>query len=92
MMRLMSQRHDPLQQVEELIVRGQLSRKAVERARRIWRLHLQHGVVMPNGERVFISEQDVHHVLLHERILRKPERIEHLIRNAFELRSAGTEG
>lgn len=91
-MRCMSQKHDPLRQVEELIARGQLSREAVERARMIWRLHLQHGVAMPNGERVSISEQDLHHVLLHERILRKPERIERLIRSVFELRSVGTEG
>ena len=91
MMLFMRQKHEPIQQVEELIRRDQLIREAVERARRIWRLHLLHGIMMPNGERVLVSEQDLHHVLLHERILRKPERIERLIRSVFELRSTGTE-
>lgn len=43
---------------------------------------------MPNGERVMISERDLHHAVLDTRVLRKPERIRRLLENVFELRTA----
>jgi hypothetical protein len=65
-----------------------MSRETVATAEHFWRAHLQNGVLLPNGERAVITLDDLYHVIVDERIARKPERIERILRSIFEIRSA----
>lgn len=78
---------DPIAVIEERIARGKSAPLLVVQARRLWRQTWLGGIAMPNGERVFVSERDLHHLLLEDRVLRKPERIERLLRGIYEIRT-----
>ena len=71
---------DPIVLIEANIASGEIDSEQVTRALALWERELRDGIVMPSGERVSISEDRLHHVLLREpRIRRKPERIARLI-------------
>lgn len=76
------------ERVEYLIWIGDIPREAVERAEQLWRERLQFGVEMPNGELATVALTDFYHLIQDNRIWRKPERIELLLRNVFEIRTA----
>lgn len=80
--------YTPRALIEQKVAAGEISQVLVERARQLWRKRLQGGVTMPNGERALISDQDLHHLLLDGRILRKPERIERLLTGIVVMRTA----
>jgi hypothetical protein len=68
------------------VAEGQMPRDAVEQAERLWQERLRHGVTMPNGEQVWITLDDLYHVIVDSRIWRHPERIERAIAHVFEIR------
>ncbi len=53
-----------------------------------WKDHLQSAIPLPNGEFARITIDDLYHLMIDDRIMRKPERIEQIIRNTFEIRQA----
>ena len=73
--------------IEHRVAMGETSREGVDAVERLWRDRLQYGVAMPNGETVSIALTDIYHLLLDNRVLRKPERIELLLSNVFQIRS-----
>lgn len=79
---------DPIVLIESKVAAGEIDQDQVARARELWRLELQDGLVMPNGERVLITERDLYHVLSDIRVRRRPERIALLLANVLELRTA----
>lgn len=79
---------DPIVIIERKIASGEVDRDQVARARALWGRELRDGVVMPNGERVTITERSLYHVLSDERLRRRPERIAQLLAGVFELRTA----
>ncbi|MBI2321353.1 MAG: hypothetical protein HYU88_04490 [Chloroflexi bacterium] len=72
----------PKRRVDRLIREGRIAHLAVEAAR-LWE-----GVALGNGESAFVTENDLYHVLVDDRILRKPERIRSILANILELRAA----
>lgn len=76
------------ERIERLVAEGKMAREAVVRAEQTWRDRLQNGVRMPSAELVRISLEDVYHIIVDPRMLRKPERIELLLGNVFEIREA----
>lgn len=82
-----TERGDPVAVVESRIADGRMDAELVERAREHWRQTLHEGITLPNGERVYITWRDLHHLLLDERILRKSGRIERLLQGIYELRT-----
>lgn len=79
--------HSPRKELERRVAEGRIAQSAVDLAYAVWDEQLRRGVVMSNGETVFVSEDDLDHVLLVDRIRRKPERVRRLLENVFELRS-----
>jgi hypothetical protein len=77
----------PKERVERLIEQAKMSREAVTTAERFWRTRLRDGVLLPNGERAVITLDDLYHVMVDQRVGRKPQRIEQMLRSIFEIRS-----
>ncbi|HKP54146.1 MAG TPA: hypothetical protein VJ183_16025 [Chloroflexia bacterium] len=77
---------EPKARIERLIGEGKITREAVDAAERLWVGRLRNGVVIPNGELIIITLRDLHHVLVDDRIWRKPERIEQALLGIFEIR------
>ena len=78
----------PGARIRRLVAEGKISAEEVEAAERLWRERLRGGVKMPNGELVSITLDDVRHLIVDHRIARHPERIERLLHNVFEIRTA----
>ena len=76
------------ERIERLVAEGRKSSLDVARAIALWHESLQNGIALPNGQMVEITLDDLYHLMVDDRILRKPERIELLLRNVFELREA----
>lgn len=57
-------------------------------AEKVWGERLQQGILLPNGETVRVSLEDLYHAIVDSRIGRKPERIEQLLRGVFQIRPA----
>jgi len=77
----------PRERIERLIREGKMTREAVDRAEYLWYERWQRGIQMPNGEVVSISLDDLYHLLVDNRIWRKPERIERILHGVYELRA-----
>ncbi|MBX6770872.1 MAG: hypothetical protein IRY83_04050 [Chloroflexi bacterium] len=77
----------PRERIERLIREGKMTREAVDRAEYLWHERWQRGIQMPNGEVVSISLDDLYHLLVDNRIWRKPERIERILHGVYELRA-----
>ncbi len=77
----------PRERIERLIREGKMTREAVDRAEYLWYERWQRGIQMPNGEVVSISLDDLYHLLVDNRIWRKPERIERILQGVYELRA-----
>ncbi len=77
----------PRERIERLIREGKMTREAVAQGERLWRERWQGGIRMPNGEVVSISLDDLYHLLVDNRIWRKPERIERILQGVYELRA-----
>lgn len=65
-----------------------MTREAVERAKHWWHERLQGGIVMPNGERVDMTLDNLYHALVDDRLCRHPERIEAALLGVFKIRTA----
>lgn len=78
----------PRGRIERLMAEGRIPRMAVARAERLWHERLHAGVRMPNGETVQITLDDLYHLIVEPRLLRKPERIASLLAGVFEIREA----
>jgi hypothetical protein len=57
-------------------------------AEELWRRRWQEGILMPNGDRVHITEADLYHLIVDGRIARKSERIELVLRDVYEIHEA----
>jgi len=79
------ERETPRQRIERLVAEGKKSRQAVERAEQVWRERLQQAISIPGGQNALVLLDDLYHIIIDDRLLRRPERIEHLIRGAFEI-------
>ncbi len=77
---------EPKARIERLISEGKITPHAVEVAELLWEQRLQYGVLLPNGERIVVTLRDLHHVIVDDRISRKPERIEWALLGVFEMR------
>jgi len=78
----------PRERVERLLAEGKMPRASVQRAERLWREQLRSGVSMPNGELVWITLDDLYHVIVDDRIWRHPERIKAALTHVFEIRAS----
>lgn|GEM_PF-1412390 len=78
----------PRERIERLVAEGRKARADLERALLFWRQRLQAGILLPTGEMVRITLDDLYHLLVDDRILRKPERIELILLSIFEIRQA----
>jgi hypothetical protein len=76
------------QRIERLVREGRKSEHDVQRVLTIWRNHLQSDIAMPDGRAARVSLDDLYHLMVDDRILRKPERITLILRGVFELRRA----
>ncbi|MDA8187278.1 MAG: hypothetical protein M0T85_03950 [Dehalococcoidales bacterium] len=76
------------QRIERLIVDGKKSREDVAKAIRFWRQGLQSDVRLPSGDAAQITLDDLYHLMVDDRILRKPERILQIVQGTFEIRQA----
>ncbi|MBI4507009.1 MAG: hypothetical protein HY691_15875 [Chloroflexi bacterium] len=74
--------------LEHLVAEGKLPRTAIDQGEAFWRVHLQQGVPMPNGQTAIISLDTLYHLLADHRIWRKPDRILALLPHVFEVRTA----
>ncbi|HZR99522.1 MAG TPA: hypothetical protein VFE37_12490 [Chloroflexota bacterium] len=79
---------DPKAHIARLVAEGKLPRAAVTAAEQLWRERLTAGVLMPNGELAHVELSDLYHLLVDDRIWRKPERIERVLASVFEIREA----
>jgi len=79
--------HDPIEMIAQLVQAGKVSRAEVIAALEYWRTELQAGVSLSNGERIVVTERDMHHLILDERIRRKPSRISRMAGSAFEIQT-----
>ncbi len=61
---------------------------AVDHAKELWQERLRHGIVMPNNETAVIALDDLYHVIVDPRIWRHLERIELMLVEIFQIRSA----
>ncbi len=78
----------PRERIERLVAEGRKARADFERALLFWRQRLQAGILLPTGEMVRITLDDLYHLLIDDRISRKPERIELILKTVFEVRQA----
>lgn len=77
----------PRERIERLVAEGLMPWAAVEQAERLWQERLRHGVTIPNGEQVWITLDDLYHVIVDSRIWRHPERIARALESVFEIRA-----
>jgi hypothetical protein len=82
-----SEREQPLDRVSRLIREGHMTQEVVDHAVGFWRDQLRQGVRLPHRELVVISLDDLYHVLVDPRILRRVERIEMMLQGVFEIRT-----
>lgn len=61
---------------------------AVTGAEQVWRERLAYGVLMPNGETAQITLSDLYHLIVDQRIWRKPERIGRLLAGVIAIHEA----
>lgn len=78
---------DPIGAIDQLVSDGRLLQSEVDIGLGYWRSELQEGVGLPNGERVLVTERDMHHLILDDRIRRKPHRISKMAESVFEIRT-----
>jgi hypothetical protein len=78
----------PQERIQRLVAEGRIPHELVLEAERFWTRRLRTGVRMPNGERVAVTRDDLHHAIVDQRILRRPDRIELALRSVFEIREA----
>jgi hypothetical protein len=64
-----------------------MTQEVVDHAVGFWRDQLRQGVRLPHRELVVISLDDLYHVLVDPRILRRVERIEMMLQGVFEIRT-----
>lgn len=83
-----SRAETPRERIERLVAEGRKARADLERALLFWRQRLQTGILLPTGEMVQITLDDLYHLLVDDRILRKPERIELMLLGIFAIRQA----
>lgn len=76
------------ERIERLVAEGRKSASDVQRAIEVWQKSLHTGVTLPNGAVARITLDDLYHLMVDDRILRKPDRIERVLRNIYELRRA----
>ena len=76
------------QRIERLIAEGKKSGEDVANAIQFWQQRLQSDVRLPSGDVVQITLDDLYHLMVDDRILRRPERIEQVVQEAFEIRQA----
>lgn len=79
------------ERVERLVAEGKMTAEAVANAERVWRERLADGIDLPTGARAVIALSDLYHVIVDDRIRRKPERIEHMLLGVFEVRTTELE-
>ena len=78
----------PRERIERLVAEGRLPGSALAEAEALWRERLRDGVQLPNGDVVRVTEDDLYHVLVDDRIWRHPKRIELALTHVFEIRQA----
>ncbi len=78
----------PMARISRLVSEGRIAPDAVAGAEQLWRERVASGVLMPNGEIARVELLDLYHLIVDDRIRRKPERIERLLRGVFEIREA----
>jgi hypothetical protein len=78
------------QRVARLVAEGWMPQAAVTAAERLWSARLANGVQMPNGETARIEPDDLYHLIVDERIWRKPERIERVLAGVIAIHEAAS--
>lgn len=84
----MEEGEPPKERIERLLREGKITEEAVKAAEALWQSRLQYGVTIPNGETAVITLDDIYHVIVDNRIWRKPYRIEAALRGVFEIHTA----
>lgn len=77
----------PWERIERLVAEGKMPREAVERAEQLWEERFQAPIVLPNGELMQVTRDDMYHAIVDPRIWRHPERIELALHGIFEIRA-----
>ena len=83
-----ARREDSRQRIERLVAEGKMPREAAQTAERLWRTRLRRGIALPSGETAVVTLSDLYHLIVDDRIWRKPERIERILSGVFEIRTA----
>ena len=76
------------QRIERLIAEGKKSGEDVANAIQFWQQQLQSDIRLPSGDAAQITLDDLYHLMVDDRILRKPERILQVAQGVFEIRQA----
>jgi len=76
------------QRIERLIAEGKKSGEDVANAIQFWQQRLQSDIRLPSGDTAQITLDDLYHLMVDDRILRKPERVLQVAQGVFEIRQA----
>jgi len=78
----------PRARIDRLVAEGSMPPEALIAAEALWEKRLRDGIRIPNGETAQVTLNDLYHLIVDDRIWRKPERIELLLRGVYEVRQA----
>lgn len=78
---------DPESRITRLVRDGAMPQEAVDRALEWWRGGHQ-VLMLPNGEQLLVSRDDLLHVIVDKQIWSKPERIRRAVEGVYELRTS----